>query len=60
LEIWYFTVSPFDWLEASYFYYRPSDLTWGGNVPGLYLDKGFNIKFKYKPENKNIPNLALV
>ena len=23
-------VSPFDWLEASYFYYRPSDLSWGG------------------------------
>ena len=23
------TVSPFDWMEASYFYYRPSDLFWG-------------------------------
>ena len=53
------SVSPFDWLEASYFYYRPSDLTWLGNDPGLYLDKGFNIKFKYEPENKNMPNLAL-
>ncbi len=52
------TVSPFDWMEASYFYYRPSDLFWGG-VSGLYLDKGFNVKFK-----KNIPfiidtNLAI-
>ena len=53
------TVSPFDWLEASYFYYRPSDLTWLGNDPGLYLDKGFNIKFKYEPKNNNMPNLAL-
>ena len=53
------SVSPFDWLEASYFYYRPSDLTWLGNDPGLYLDKGFNVKFKYEPENKNMPNLAL-
>ena len=43
------TVSPFDWMEASYFYYRPSDLFWGG-TPGLYLDKGFNVKF-----NKKIP-----
>ncbi|MDA9622115.1 YjbH domain-containing protein, partial [Gammaproteobacteria bacterium] len=52
------TVSPFDWLEASYFYYRPSDLTWGG-VPGLYLDKGFIVKFVYESKNKNIPNLAI-
>lgn len=52
------SVSPFDWLEASYFYYRPSDLTWGG-IPGLYLDKGFNIKFIYDPDNKNIPNFAI-
>ena len=37
------TVTPFDWLEASYFYYRPDDLLWGG-VKGLYLDKGFNVK----------------
>ena len=36
------TVTPFDWLEASYFYYRPDDLLWGG-AKGLYLDKGFNV-----------------
>ena len=37
------TVSPFDWLEASYFYYRPSDIWWYG--PGSnYLDKGFSFK----------------
>ena len=48
-DIWKFgtlSVSPFDWLEASYFYYRPSDLRWeGNNVAGHYLDKGFNVKF---------------
>ena len=37
-------VSPFDWLEASYFYHRPKDIWWSG--PGTNdLDKGFNIKF---------------
>ena len=62
-NIWKFgtlSVSPFDWLEASYFYYRPSDLTWEGDlVAGHYLDKGFNVKFKYKPKNTNLPNLAI-
>ena len=32
-DIWKFgtlSVSPFNWLEASYFYYRPSDLRWEG------------------------------
>ena len=32
-DIWKFgtlSVSPFNWLEASYFYYRPSDLEWQG------------------------------
>ena len=47
-------------MEASYFYYRPSDLIWeGNNVAGHYLDKGFNVKFKYKPKNNNRPNLAI-
>ena len=54
------TVSPFDWLEASYFYYRPSDLAWeGNNVRGHFLDKGFNVKFKYIPNNKQIPHFAI-
>ena len=46
------TVSPFDWLEASYFYYRPSDLAWtsGDNKKGHYLDKGFNVKFSFDSE----------
>jgi hypothetical protein len=53
------SVSPFDWLEASYFYYRPSDLEWLGNDPGLYLDKGFNAKFTYRPNNRKLPNLSI-
>jgi len=52
------SVSPFDWLEASYFYYRPTDLKWGGQR-GLYLDKGFNVKITYRPKNSLIPNLAI-
>jgi hypothetical protein len=51
-------VSPFNWLEASYFYYRPSDLIWN-NTRGHYLDKGFNIKFKYKPNNNKLPYFAI-
>ena len=54
------TVSPFDWMEASYFYYRPSDLLWAGpETKGLYLDKGFNVKFRYKPRNSSLPEIAL-
>ena len=52
------TVTPFDWLEASYFYYRPDDLLWGG-VKGLYLDKGFNFKLSYKSKNILLPVLAI-
>lgn len=52
------TVTPFDWLEASYFYYRPDDFFWGGQK-GLYLDKGFNVKFLYKPTNKFLPDFAV-
>ena len=52
------TVTPFDWLEASYFYYRPDDLLWGSRK-GLYLDKGFNVKFAYKPDSLFLPEFAL-
>ena len=52
------TITPFDWMEASYFYYRPDDLLWGG-AKGLYLDKGFNVKFSYKPKNILLPTLAM-
>jgi len=47
-------------MEASYFYYRPSDLTWEGNSKrGHYLDKGFNVKFIYRPKNNSVPNIAI-
>lgn len=62
-DMWKFgtlSVSPFDWLEASYFYYRPSDLIWEGDrIRGHYLDKGFNIKFTYKSKNNTMPNIAI-
>ena len=62
-DIWKFgtlSVAPFNWLEASYFYYRPSDLVWGvTGVRGHFLDKGFNVKLKYNPRNKNLPHLAI-
>lgn len=51
-------ISPFDWMEASYFYYRPVDLIWGGKA-GKYLDKGFNVKLRYQPKNSKFPNIAL-
>lgn len=60
-DIWKYgtlTVSPFDWLEAGYFYYRPSDMIWG-NKRGAYLDKGFNVKFIYNSKKTNIPNFAI-
>jgi|TARA_B110000879_G_C11163382_1_gene510098 hypothetical protein len=55
------TAAPFDWLEASYFYYRPSDLVWtdGDGIAGHDLDKGFNIKASYKPLKFNLPILAI-
>ena len=55
------TVSPFDWLEASYFYYRPRDLRWndGDGKEGHDLDKGFNIKVSYNPEIKYLPKFAI-
>jgi hypothetical protein len=58
LKLGTITVTPFDWLEASYFYYRPDDLLWGSSK-GLYLDKGFNIKFSHKPNNIIFPRFAI-
>jgi hypothetical protein len=52
------TVTPFKWLEASYFYYRPHDIIWGGKV-GSDLDKGFNMKLSYKPDNVFLPRFAI-
>lgn len=54
------TVAPFDWLEASYFYYRPEDLKWEvTKTAGDYLDKGFNVKFTQKLNNKYFSNIAV-
>ena len=58
LKLGTITVTPFNWLEASYFYYRPDDLLWGG-AKGLYLDKGFNVKLSYKPDSILLPRIAL-
>ena len=52
------TATPFNWMEASYFYYRPDDLYWGSAV-GLFLDKGFNVKFSYDPESIYLPTVAV-
>ncbi len=52
------TATPFDWMEASFFYYRPDDLLWG-SAKGLYLDKGFNVKFSYKPKSIILPRFAI-
>tara|TARA_B100000900_G_scaffold332893_1_gene293834 strand:- start:3175 stop:5085 length:1911 start_codon:yes stop_codon:yes gene_type:complete len=47
-------------MEASYFYYRPSDLAWEVDlVRGHYLDKGFNVKFLYAPKDSSYPSFAL-
>ena len=54
------TIAPFNWMEASYFYYRPSDLLWSGPASkGLYLDKGFNVKFNYQPKSNLWPRFAI-
>jgi len=45
-------------MEASYFYYRPSDLFWAGQK-GKWLDKGYNVKFSYKPKKNYFPTFAI-
>ena len=52
------TVTPFSWLEASYFYSKPDDTYWGDKL-GSNLDKGFNVKFSYKPENAYLPHFSV-
>jgi len=54
------TISPFNWLEASYFYYRPRDLYWTGpSTKGRYLDKGFSIKFNHELSERLILAVGL-
>ena len=45
--------SPFDWLEASFYYHRPRDSIYINKV-GNYLDKGFNIKIAKQFSNISI------
>jgi len=44
--------SPFDWLEASFYYHRPRDTS--HLKVGNYLDKGFNIKIAKQFSNISI------
>ena len=55
------SIAPYDWLEASYFYYRPRDLRWndGDGKAGHDLDKGFNIKASYQPSRNYLPRFAI-
>jgi hypothetical protein len=54
------TISPFNWLEASYFYYRPRDIYWSGpSTKGLFLDKGFSIKFNHELSERLILAVGL-
>ena len=49
------SISPFSWLEANYFYYRPRDLYWDVITPatyGKYLDKGFSVKFGHRVSDR--------
>jgi hypothetical protein len=52
------TVAPFNWLEASFFYYRPHDMGWGGQR-GFYLDKGFNVKLSHQLKILGGPSIAV-
>jgi hypothetical protein len=54
------SIQPFNWLEASYFYYRPNDLWWTGpGTEGQYLDKGFNLKIAKKISNNTFFAIGL-
>ena len=52
--------SPFDWLEASFFYTNVEDIVM--TLPTIlyqdYKDKGFNLKIKLKEEGK-FPAIAI-
>ena len=56
--------SPYDWLEASFFYMNISEIvqcrqgTTGKVFCQGYKDKGFNLKFKLKEEGK-LPAIAI-
>ena len=45
-----FTSSPYDWLEASFFYTNLQGTPYGAGFDGDYKDKGFNFKIRLKEE----------
>jgi len=44
--------SPYDWLEASFFYTNIKGKDYGSGFSQDYKDKGFNVKIKIKEEGK--------
>ena len=52
------TSSPYDWLEASFFYTNIQGLPYPGYAYQDYKDKGFNIKLRFKKEG-TLPALAI-
>ena len=52
------TSSPYDWLEASFFYTNIQGLPYPGFEYQDYKDKGFNIKLRLKKEG-TLPALAI-
>mgnify|MGYP001159888670 CR=1 FL=1 len=52
------TSSPYDWLEASFFYTNIQDKIYPGFTNQDYKDKGFNFKFRIKEEGV-LPAVAI-
>lgn len=50
--------SPYDWLEASFFYTNIQGLPYPGYEYQDYKDKGFNVKLRLK-EQGNLPAIAI-
>jgi hypothetical protein len=50
--------SPYDWLEASFFYTNIQGFPYPGFEYQDYKDKGFNVKFRIKEED-HLPALAI-
>lgn len=50
--------SPYDWMEASFFYTNINNKEYGSGFSQDYKDKGFNIKLRVKEEGR-FPSLAV-
>ena len=53
-----FTFSPFDWMEGGFYYSDITGKEYGNGYLQSYKDKGFNVKFKLKDQDK-YPAIAL-